>query len=1094
MTLHFHKNTNEIGFHFSMITVFQVNKRLRELNKLLYLQLNRCNVNVFGNNKKSFKSVINLHNIMKKYQKGIGGLFLGLVALTAESQTFTEWQDQAVNEVNRLPMRTSFYPYSNPESAEMNLPASDSNYLSLNGNWKFNWVENADMRPTDFYETDFDDKSWGEMPVPGIWELNGYGDPQYVNIGYAWRNDFKNNPPFVPTKKNHVGSYRKNFMIPAEWEGTDITAHFGSVTSNIYLWVNGKFVGYSEDSKTEPEFDITDYLIPGEENNISFQVFRWNDGTYLEDQDFWRLSGVARDSYLYSRPKEGQLEDIRITPDLINNYKDGQLDIALKIKGDANVVLSLANAEGKIVGQTTVEGPGEKNAVIKVENPEKWTAETPYLYTLTAKVVKDGKTLETIPVKTGFRKVEIKEGLLTVNGKPIIIKGVNRHELDPDGGYVVSRERMLQDLKIMKENNINAVRTSHYPNDVIWYDLCDSIGLYVVAEANLESHGMGYGPETLAADKSWQLAHKQRNERNIARNFNHPSVIIWSMGNEAGDGINFQEVYKWIKATDPSRPVQYERAEQNPWTDIYCPMYASPSDVKAYAENPDSYRPIIQCEYNHVMGNSGGGFKEYMDLTREERLNQGGFIWDFVDQGLRGTGKNGKMIFTYGGDYNPYDASDNNFCNNGLISPDRIPHPHFNEVAYQYRNIFVTPVDLEKGEINVYNENIFTDLSNYILKWTLTSDGKAIETGIIENLDVAPGSTAQLTLPYTVPATENEVLLNVDFITKKEASLVAAGFTLSRNQLEIRPYDFSKNIFTEVSDLTSNNLDDTNSQRLIVKSTLFEIEFDKNTGFISKYEVRKISMLETGTEIRPNFWRAPTDNEYGNGFVEKSKGWRNPQFKLENMTAKLENGLIVIETGYSLPGMNAGYDVCYEINDKGQISINARLKPNEKNAELPELNRFGLAITMPESMDISTFYGRGPIENYPDRNSGTFIGEYVLTDKEQAHPYLRPQETGTKSDIRRWSQTNQGGKGILITSPVPFYASATEYTVESLDNGDYKTQRHFNEVEPSGHVNLYIDSEQAGVGGITSWGAYPLDQYRLLDNEKSLSIVITPMI
>lgn len=1015
--------------------------------------------------------------------------FAGL-SLSLNAQTMTEWHDQSVNQINRLPMHTSFFPYTSAEKASQGEPQADENYLSLNGLWKFNWVKDADMRPTGFFGTNFDDRGWDEIPVPGIWELNGYGDPQYVNIGYAWRNDFENNPPEVPVKNNHVGSYRRTVDIPAEWSGRDIIARFGSVTSNMYLWVNGKFVGYSEDSKIEPEFDITKYVIPGRPNTIAFQVFRWNDGSYLEDQDFWRLSGVARDSYLYSRPRQARLEDIRVTPDLVNDYTDGVLDIDIKLKGNADVDLVLTDAAGAKVAETQIKGSGNRKATLNVENPLKWTAETPNLYTLTATLSKGGKTLEVVPVKVGFRKVEIKDGLLTVNGKPIIVKGVNRHELDPDGGYIVSRRRMLDDLRIMKENNINAVRMSHYPNDAMWYDLCDSVGIYLVAEANLESHGMGYGDETLARRPEWLQAHMERNQRNVARNFNHPSVIIWSMGNEAGDGPNFEAVYKWLKQEDSSRPVQYERAEQNAWTDIYCPMYAGPEDVEAYANNPASYRPVIQCEYNHVMGNSGGGFKEYMDLTRRDRLNQGGFIWDFVDQGLRSTGKDGVMIYAYGGDFNPYDASDNNFCDNGLLSPDRQPHPHFNEVAYQYQSIWAEPVDLAGGEIEIYNENTFTDLSNYTLRWTLLVNGKAVETGTVDNLDVAPGQRRRVRLPFSVPPSEGEILLNVDFLTKKEANLVKAGHLQARNQLVIRPFAFEQPEIGATADAP--RIDSSNINRLIVSNSRFTIEFDKISGLLCDYKVGKTDMLTPEGAVSPNFWRAPTDNEYGNGMAVSSSVWRNPDMILQSLKATEAGGLVTVKAVFDMPQVKSAYHMTYTINGNGQALLHAELIPSADARNIPEMFRFGIRIPMPKSMDISTFYGRGPVENYSDRRSGTFIGEYVLASADQAHAYIRPQETGTRSDIRSWSQTNQGGVGLTITSGAPFYASATDYSIESLDDGDAKGQSHFQEVAKADYVNLLIDSEQTGVGGITSWGAFPLDPYRLPFAPRSLTVLLTP--
>ncbi|MDE5913080.1 MAG: DUF4981 domain-containing protein [Muribaculaceae bacterium] len=1020
-------------------------------------------------------------------------LMAGSLALSAQSMT--EWQNHQVNELNRMPARAAFYPFTNAASAAANTPDADSNYLSLNGLWKFNWVNNANERPTDFFKAGFNDSGWAEMPVPGMWELHGYGDPQYVNVGYGWRNDFPSDPPRVPEAKNHVGSYRRTVEIPADWSGRDIIAHFGSVTSNIYLWVNGRFVGYSEDSKLETEFDLTKYLKPGKPNLIAFQVFRWCDGSYLEDQDFWRLSGVARDSYLYSRPREASLADIRVTPDLVNDYSDGLLDIDLTVKGSPRIDLVLTDPDGNEVARETTRGGGKKQITMNVDKPLAWTAETPALYTLTATVAGGGgKTLEVVPVKVGFRKVEIKDKQLHVNGKPIIVKGVDRHELDPDGGYVVSRDRMLQDLRIMKENNINAVRTSHYPNDNQWYDLCDSVGIYVVAEANLESHGMGYGDLTLAIRPDWELAHMQRNQRNVARNFNHPSVIVWSMGNEAGDGPAFEKVYKWIKAEDPGRPVQYERAGFNAWTDILCPMYASPEWIENYCTNQNNNRPLIQCEYNHAMGNSCGGFKEYMDLTRKFPINQGGFIWDFVDQGLRSTGKNGKMIYAYGGDYNPYDASDNNFCNNGLISPDRVPNPHMAEVAHQYQSIWVSPVNLAKGEISVFNENTFTDLGNYTLRWTLLADGRPIETGMVDRLDIPAGSYAVMTLPYTLPKTaDGELLLNVEFLTKKESQLIPAGHVQARNQLHIAAHKFAMPQYVDASAAPAPTVADNNHNRLIVGGAGFRLEFDKTDGMLCSYEVDGIQMLAPEGRLTPNFWRAPNDNEYGADTPRRRKVWRNPVMQLRGLNHSEQDGKVRVSAVYDMPEVSSVYTMDYVINNAGQLMLETSLTPGSDAQGVPEMMRFGIQMQMPQAMDVSRYYGRGPVENYSDRRTAAFIGEYEQTAAEQAYPYIRPQETGTKSDMRRWTQTDKGGRGIRVTSPAPFYASATNYSIESLDNGDFKTQRHFQEVDPVDYVNLLIDSEQTGLGGIDSWGAAPLRQYRMPFGPQKLTIMLTPV-
>ena len=547
---------------------------------------------------------------------------LGLTT-AIQAQNFNEWKDPEVNSVNRSAMHTNYFAYASADEAKAGSKEDSQNFMTLNGLWKFNWVRNADARPTNFYQTSFNDKGWDNIKVPAVWELNGYGDPIYVNVGYAWRNQFQNNPPLVPTENNHVGSYRKEIVLPADWKGKDIFAHFGSVTSNMYLWVNGRYVGYSEDSKLEAEFDLTNYLKPGK-NLIAFQVFRWCDGSYLEDQDFFRYSGVGRDCYLYARDKK-RIQDIRVTPDLDSQYKDGTLNIAIDMKGSGTVALDLTDAQGKSVATADLKGSGKLNTTINVANPAKWTAETPNLYTLTA-TLKNGSTVtEVIPVKVGFRKIELTGGQILVNGQPVLFKGADRHEMDPDGGYVVSLERMIQDIKVMKQLNINAVRTCHYPDDNRWYDLCDQYGLYVVAEANVESHGMGYGDKSLAKNPIYAKAHMERNQRNVQRGYNHPSIIFWSLGNEAGMGPNFEHCYTWIKNEDKTRAVQYEQAGTSEFTDIFCPMYYDYNNCIKYCEgNID--KPLIQCEYAHAMGNSQGGFKEYWDITRKYPKYQGGFI------------------------------------------------------------------------------------------------------------------------------------------------------------------------------------------------------------------------------------------------------------------------------------------------------------------------------------------------------------------------------------------------------------------------------------------------------------------------------------
>ena len=583
--------------------------------------------------------------------------------------TFTEWHDLSVNNVNRFATRTSFFAYENREAALKGNRDKSSNFLSIEGDWRFQWVENADQRPTDFFRTDYNDAAWKNMRVPGIWELNGFGDPEYVNVGFAWRGHIKNNPPMVPTKDNHVGSYRRTIRIPDSWDGRQVIAHFGSVTSNMYLWVNGHFVGYGEDSKSAMEFDITPFLKKGD-NLIAFQTFRWCDGSYSEDQDFWRLSGVARDCFLYSRSQTAHIDDVRVTPDLDAEYKNGSLAVALKAKGNAKFIIDLIAPNGDVVSRKIINSSKVKkqkghdvalvNATVKfdVENPLKWTAETPNLYKVVVTVQQQNKDVESVPVRTGFRKVEIKNKQLLVNGQPILIKGANRHEIDPDGGYVISRERMVKDVKLMKQFNVNAVRTCHYPDDPYFYELCDEYGIYVCAETNQESHGFFYDSDAITTTDLFAKQIMERNMHNVHNQFNHPSVIYWSMGNETADSKNFAAVKKWINEFDPSRPVHYERAILGPNTDFYAEMYITPEAAERYAKDPASTKPMIHCEYAHAMGNSCGVMQDYWDLIRKYPIYQGGFIWDFVDQGLRGKDAKGNMIYNYGGDFNSYDPSD----------------------------------------------------------------------------------------------------------------------------------------------------------------------------------------------------------------------------------------------------------------------------------------------------------------------------------------------------------------------------------------------------------------------------------------------------
>lgn len=1006
-----------------------------------------------------------------------------------------EWKNPEINAVNRAPMHTNYFAYSSSEEAAKADKENSSNFMTLNGIWKFNWVKNADARPTDFYRTDYNDKGWGQMKVPGVWEMNGYGDPIYVNVGYAWRSQYKNNPPYVPIENNHVGSYRKEIIIPAEWSEKEIFAHFGSVTSNMYLWVNGKYVGYSEDSKLEAEFNLTKYLKPGK-NLIAFQVFRWCDGTYLEDQDFFRYSGVGRNCYLYSRNKK-YIQDIRVTPDLDSNYTNGTLNVALNLNGSGTVELNLTDPAGKSVATAQVNGNGQKSVVMDVSNPEKWTAETPNLYTLTATLKNGSNTLEVIPVKVGFRKIELKGGQILVNGQPVLFKGADRHEMDPDGGYVVSRERMLQDILRMKQLNINAVRTCHYPDDNLWYDLCDQYGIYVVAEANIESHGMGYGKETLAKNPSYKKAHMERNQRNVQRGYNHPSIIFWSLGNEAGYGPNFEQCYTWIKNEDKTRAVQYEQAGTNEFTDIFCPMYYDYDACKKYSEgNID--KPLIQCEYAHAMGNSQGGFKEYWDLIRKYPKYQGGFIWDFVDQSNHWKNKDGIDIYGYGGDFNKYDASDNNFNDNGLISPDRRPNPHAHEVGYFYQSIWTTPGDLSKGEIKVYNENFFRDLSAYYMEWQLLANGEVMQTGVVQDLNVAPQQTATLKLNLNTEKVCpcKELLLNVTYKLKAAETLMPAGSTVAYDQLTIRPYTAKA---LELKNQKASNLDivvpvikDNDHNYLIVEGENFIIEFNKHNGYLSRYEADGMQLLNPGAQLTPNFWRAPTDNDYGAGLQHRYAVWKNPGLKLTSLKQSIENEQAIVQAEYEMKAVKGKLFLTYVINNEGAVKVTQKMEAG-KEEKVSDMFRFGMQMQMPENFNEVEYYGRGPVENYADRNHSTLIGKYRQTVAEQFYPYIRPQETGTKTDLRWWRVLNISGNGLQFAGDAPFSASALNYSIESLDDGVQKDQRHSPEVAKAPFTNLCIDKVQMGLGCVNSWGTLPLEKYRVPYQDYEFSFILTPV-
>ena len=1038
-----------------------------------------------------------------------------------QQPTFTEWHDLQVNEINRLPLHTLHFAYDPNDfpgtGAEYLDKKQSMNYMSLDGTWKFNWVANADQRPTDFYKTDLDDSKWKNIQMPGNWEMLGYGQPEYVNIGFAWRGHFDQQPPAVPTKDNHVGSYRREINIPSNWDGKRVIAHFGSVTSNIYLYVNGKFAGYAEDSKVAAEFDITPFLKKGK-NLIAFQSFRWCDGSWCEDQDFWRLSGPARENYLYARSKDHRLLDVRVETELKNNYKDGALNITAKLQGNTLAYFGLYDPDGKEVIVTGTDNV--KNGVAKyqlrVKNVRKWSAETPNLYTLVVSPIQNGgmyAPYEIIQVKVGFRKVEIKNKQLLVNGQPVLLKGANRHEMDPDEGYNVSEKRMIQDIMMMKRLNINAVRTCHYPDDPRWYDLCDKYGLYVVAEANQESHGFQYGDDAAAKKPEFAKQIMERNQHNVSMFYNHPSIITWSMGNETVMGDNFIQAYKWIKSQDKTRPVQYEQAHRGEGTDIFCPMYYPVSACEKYAKDPNSPMPLIQCEYNHTMGNSGGNLGDYWNLVRKYPIFQGGFDWDFVDQALHrnivkpmsilpykmNNEELRKIEYTYGGDYNKYDPSDNNFNCNGIIGPDRQLNPHAYEVAYQYQNIWAKMVNAEAGQVSVYNENFFRDLSNYALAWSLEEDGVETQNGTIADLDVPAQQTRTFTIPYDrSKITGKEVFLNIDFRLKNAEPLLTAGQVVAYAQLPVVTKQACEGgcskLLAEGHGKKKMKLAAKKDNVIAVTTPNLTFKLDRTTGLISEYAYNGKSMLGEGGTLKPNFWRAPTDNDMGAGLQKKFKVWKNPQMNLKNIDVKKDKkaNTVTIVTSFDMPEVQGQMDITYLVfANTGAVKVTEDFKATE-GAKVSDMFRFGMLLQMPYSMEKSTYYGRGPIENYSDRKDCMRIAIYNDEADNQCFPYIRPQESGTKSDIRWWKQTDATGLGLQVKSCAPFYASALHFDTEELDDGDEKEQRHSFDLKKSKFTNLFLDAAHMGVGGENSWGAWPLEKYRVHYGNKTFNFVLIP--
>ena len=1023
-------------------------------------------------------------------------LCLALLSMSsgALAQSESRWQNVNINQQNREPRRANFFAFENLEKAQSFDKKKSANYLSMEGMWKFNFVKDHNKRPANFFALKYDDSQWKDFPVPGLFELNGYGDATYKNIGYAWATQFDPNPPYISELNNYTGSYRRTFELPKDWKGKDVYFHVGSATSNLTLWVNGKYVGYSEDSKVAAEFNISKYLKPGK-NLIAMQVMRWCDGSYFEDQDFWRFTGIAREVYLYARPKL-HAADIRLNAALENNYQDGVLNYKVSLKGGkTDVAITLCDKDGKQIAQAT-----GAQGVIKVPKVNAWTAETPYLYKAYITLKNKQGAAEVIPQKVGFRNVEIKNAQLLVNGQPVLVKGADRHEMDPDGGYVVSLERMIQDIKIMKQLNINAVRTSHYPCDPRWYDLCDEYGIYITAEANLESHGMGYEEKSLAKFPEYIVPHIERNEGNVKPLINHPSVIVWSLGNESGYGVNFEKAYDWVKACDTTRPAQYERGGYDSKTDIYCPMYIGYEESESYCKS-NGTKPYIQCEYAHAMGNSEGGFKEYWDLIRKYPKYQGGYIWDFVDQGLRDKSPiTGKEIFTYGGDYGRYPASDYNFNCNGIIAPNRRLNPHAYEIQYVLQNVWIKDFDAENGSFNVYNENFFKNIDDLSLTATLFANGVKLTTvAIPDTKGIAPQATKLVKSEALKSAIEKaeaehateEITINFAFASDGSQPLVDKGQVMARQQIVLNGYEFDK-VDAPANTGSKIEVEETNSY-VKVSAERMSVTIGKKTGMIDYLDVDGEPMLKFRESMTPEFWRAPTDNDYGASLQKKMRVWKNPQMNLKSFDKSESKDSVVLTANFEMPEVKAELMLRYRINAAGEVAVTEKMT-TDKEAKVADLFRYGMQLQMPASFSKLEYYGRGPEENYIDRHSSSFIGKYEANVKDEYYPYVRPQESGNHTDIRYFSIFNPAtGKGITFEGYAPMECSAIPYLVEDLDAGIEKEHawgQHSGDLVEKGLVQLHIQQRQFGLGCIDSWGASPMEKYRMHYQDRCFSFVI----
>ena len=1005
-------------------------------------------------------------------------------------QAVPDWEDPDMVGINKEPPHATLFPFESRELALARNREASRFFRLLNGNWRFHWVRSPEERPQEFYREDFDDSAWDRIAVPSNWEIQGYGIPIYLNHPY----EFEKRPPFIHHHYNPVGSYRTTFQVPEGWEGRQVFIHFGAVKSAMYLWVNGERVGYSQGAKLPAEFNITPFIRTGE-NLLAVEVYRWSDGSYLECQDFWRISGIERDVFLWAAP-ETHMRDFFVKTGLDESYENGRFELAVDVKnfrtspaGTHQVRAEILDPAGESFFTAPVLplreiNPGEEVRVAlrtELGRVLPWTAETPNLYTLLLTLTGPrGDTLEVIPQRIGFRTVEIAGGLLRVNGVPVTIKGVNRHEHDPYTGHVISRERMRQDLRLMKEANMNAVRTSHYPEDPYFYELADEFGLYLVDEANIESHGMGYNPDvTLGNNPLWEKAHVERMQRMVERDKNHPSVIIWSMGNEAGDGVNFQAGYRWIKDRDPTRPVQYERALQEWNTDIYAPMYAGLRHMEEYAQSRPE-RPLILCEYNHTMGNSSGNLADYWELIRRYPSLQGGFIWDWVDQGLHKVTEAGDTVWGYGGDFGPPGTpSDGNFLINGVVQPDRRPNPHYWEIKGVYQWIHGEALNPGQGEIHIRNGYQFRTLDGMEIRWTLREDGLPVQEGVLPAPPLEAGEGRMIHVPFSLthPVPGAEYHLDLAFHLTRADGILAAGHEVAFLQFPV-PAEAPAPV-TAIRDFPEVEIAEGGGNQLILQGTHFQVTFNRWTGQMVSYRYRGTDLLLDGP--RPNFWRPPTDNDYGARLQERLRVWKDAgdfmRIRTMEVTRRTNQEVEIHFHGFLPSADSAAYNLTYLVLGNGQVTVEGCMTPGP--GDLPMLPRFGMRMSLPEDFNRLEWFGLGPQETYQDREAGARVARFQGSVAEQFHPYVRPQETGNKTGVRWLALQNGQGVGLLVTGDTLLSAGALHFTQEDLDDGPRKDQRHSGELDPRDLVALNVDYRQMGVAGINSWGALPLPQYTL---------------